>query len=134
MAYNDRDNKTRRDIFVCGGLNSALSSGQVKFPEGSTIQEAVELLQDIWTVTLGSDVLLESAIEALPKKDADSIYKKLQAEIDEARSYQQVSIWWDRNARRILTLPEDWRGYLRTRAQEKMLDLRNQQELAKNAV
>ncbi len=104
MAYNQiTDNRTAERIFVCGGLNSALSSGHVKFPEGTTVQGAVEILREVWIATLGADALIEGNIEALPKKDADSIYKKLQAEIDEARSYQQVSIWWDRNAKRILT-------------------------------
>ncbi len=129
MAYNQiTDNRTAERIFVCGALNALLHSGSLSL---AAIEAAVIHLRQVWTATFGADAFVEGAIEALPKKDAQEIYTKLQAEIDGMRSHQTVSLWWDKNTKRILTLPEDWRGYLRTRAQEKMLDLKNQHEQEK---
>ena len=60
----------------------------------------------------------------LPKKDAKDIYTKLQAEIDSAKSREQLKAWGTGNKNRIAILPDDWQDILRLRFEEKMADLR----------
>ena len=65
----------------------------------------------------------------LPKKDAREIYTKLQREVREAQSREQLKEWGKANADRIGVLPEDWADILRLQYEEAMSDLR-QREVA----
>jgi len=65
----------------------------------------------------------------LPKKDAREIYTKLQREVREAQSRDQLKEWGKANADRIGVLPEDWADILRLQYEEAMSDLR-QREVA----
>ena len=139
MAYNNESNKTAERIFVCGGLNAGLHSGQVSLkpssPDQVGVEEAVNILRAVWVETFGIEGALGDGTDVvpLPKKDARGIYEKLQTEVREAVSRQQLSLWWDGNAKRIQVLPEDWQEILRTQAEEKMGELANN-EVTVNAV
>jgi hypothetical protein len=63
----------------------------------------------------------------LPKKDAKGIYTKLQTEIDEAVSREQLKEWGEANADRIAVMPEDWQDILRLRFGEKLAELRQRE-------
>ena len=60
----------------------------------------------------------------LPKKDSKDIYTKLQSDIDNAVSREQLKAWGNANAERIALLADDWQDILRLRFEEKMADLR----------
>jgi len=66
---------------------------------------------------------------SLPKKDAKSVYTKLQAEIQSAQSRDHLKEWAKANADRIEVLPDDWRDILRLQYEEQLADLR-QREVA----
>jgi hypothetical protein len=70
-----------------------------------------------------------SKTATLPKKDAREIYTKLQREVREAQSRDQLKEWGKANADRIGILPEDWADILRLQYEEAMSDLR-QREVA----
>lgn len=63
----------------------------------------------------------------LPKKDAKEIYSKMQREIREAQSREQLKEWGMANKDRINILPEDWQDILRLQFEEMMGDLRNKE-------
>ncbi len=65
----------------------------------------------------------------LPKKDAKEVYTKLQADIRNASSREQLKAWAEGNKDRIAVLPEDWQDILRLQYEEMAADLR-QQEVA----
>lgn len=68
--------------------------------------------------------------QTLPKKDARSIYTRLQGELDTIKSRDDLKAWGEENADRIKVLPEDWQDILRLRYQERMVDLQNQERPA----
>jgi len=59
----------------------------------------------------------------LPKKDAKPIYTKLQAELDAAKTRQDLETWVADNKERIAILPDDWQDILRLRYRELAIDL-----------
>lgn len=63
----------------------------------------------------------------LPKKDAREIYTKMQAEIRECQSREQLKGWMDANKDRIQIMPEDWQDILRLQCEEALADLRNRE-------
>lgn len=63
----------------------------------------------------------------LPKKDAKSVYSKLQAEIQASTSREHLKEWAKANADRIEVLPEDWRDILRMQYEEQLADLRQRE-------
>lgn len=63
----------------------------------------------------------------LPKKDAKEIYTKLQREIRECQSREQLKLWGDANKDRIAILPEDWQDTLRLQFEEMRADLRQRE-------
>jgi hypothetical protein len=63
----------------------------------------------------------------LPKKNAKDIYARLQKEIDEASNRAAFKAWMNDNAESIKTLPEDWQKILRLRAQDKIVQLQNEE-------
>ncbi len=63
----------------------------------------------------------------LAKKDARDIYAKLQREVRETTSRDQLRLWGEANADRIHILPEDWEDILRLQYEEQMADLRNKE-------
>jgi len=63
----------------------------------------------------------------LPKKDAKEVYTKLQGEVRECQSRDQLTSWMTANKGRIQVLPEDWQGSLRLQCSEMMGDLRNKE-------
>jgi hypothetical protein len=63
----------------------------------------------------------------LPKKNAKDIYVRLQKEIDEASNRAAFKAWMNDNAESIKTLPEDWQDILRLRAQDKIVQLQNEE-------
>lgn len=63
----------------------------------------------------------------LPKKDAREIYTKLQREIQECQSREQLKLWGDANKDRIAILPEDWQDTLRLQFEEMRADLRQRE-------
>jgi hypothetical protein len=63
----------------------------------------------------------------LPKKDAKEIYTKMQAEVRECQSRDQLKAWMDANKDRIKVLPEDWQDILRLQCEEMLADLRNRE-------
>lgn len=71
----------------------------------------------------------EQKVATLPKKDAKEIYTKLQADIRNATSRDQLKAFAAGNKDRIAILPEDWQDVLRLQYEEQMADLR-QQEVA----
>lgn len=69
----------------------------------------------------------DGAPATLAKKDAKPIYLKLQAEVHECKSREQLKTWMLGNRERIEVLPEDWQDTLRLQCQEMMADLRNRE-------
>lgn len=65
----------------------------------------------------------------LPKKDAKEIYTKMQAEIRDCQSRDQLKAWGEANKDRIKIMPEDWQDILRLQFEEMLSDLR-QREVA----
>lgn len=65
----------------------------------------------------------------LPKKDAKIVYTKLQDEIRNASSREQLRAWAEGNKDRIAVLPDDWQDILRLQYEEQSADLR-QREVA----
>jgi hypothetical protein len=63
----------------------------------------------------------------LPKKDAKEIYTKMQAEVRECQSREQLKMWGEANKDRIKVLPEDWQDILRLQYEEMAADLRNRE-------
>lgn len=63
----------------------------------------------------------------LPKKDAREVYTKMQREVQECQSREQLKTWCVANKDRILILPEDWQDVLRLQCEEMMADLRNKE-------
>jgi hypothetical protein len=70
----------------------------------------------------------------LPKKNAKDIYARLQKEIDEASNRAAFKAWMNDNAESIKTLPEDWQDILRLRAQDKIVQLQNEERGAAETV
>lgn len=66
-------------------------------------------------------------VASLPKKDAKEIYTKMQAEIREATSRDQLKAWAEGNKDRIAILPEDWQDILRLQYEEMLADLRQRE-------
>jgi hypothetical protein len=71
--------------------------------------------------------------QTLPKKDARDIYTRLQKEVDQHASRNDLLRWGQENADRIKVLPEDWQDILRLRYQERMVDLQAQEAKAAKA-
>ncbi len=63
----------------------------------------------------------------LPKKDAKEIYTKMQREVQDCQSREQLKLWMTTNKDRIQILPEDWQDVLRLQCEEMMADLRNKE-------
>lgn len=63
----------------------------------------------------------------LPKKDAKEVYSKLQADIRNATSRDQLKAWAEGNKDRIAVLPEDWQDILRLQYEEQAADLRQRE-------
>jgi hypothetical protein len=63
----------------------------------------------------------------LPKKDARDIYTKMQNEIRECQSRDQLKAWGEANKDRIKVLPEDWQDILRLQFEEMLADLRQRE-------
>lgn len=63
----------------------------------------------------------------LPKKDAKEIYTKMQAEVRDCQSREQLKVWMEANKDRIRILPEDWQDILRLQCEEMLADLRNRE-------
>ena len=61
------------------------------------------------------------------KKDAKEVYTKMQREVQECKSREQLKAWMEGNRERIAVLPEDWQDTLRLQCSEMMMDLRNQE-------
>jgi len=63
----------------------------------------------------------------LPKKDAKEIYTKMQGEIRECQSRDQLKAWGEANKDRIKIMPEDWQDILRLQFEEMLADLRQRE-------
>jgi hypothetical protein len=63
----------------------------------------------------------------LAKKDAKEVYTKLQREIHDCQSREQLKEWMKGNIDRIQILPDDWQSTLRLQCEEMMSDLRNKE-------
>lgn len=63
----------------------------------------------------------------LPKKDSRQIFDKLQSEINQCQTREQLKEWSVGNADRIKILPEDWQDILRMQYQEMSMDLKNKE-------
>lgn len=63
----------------------------------------------------------------LPKKDAREIYTKMQGEIRECQSRDQLKAWGEANKDRIKIMPEDWQDILRLQFEEMLADLRQRE-------
>lgn len=63
----------------------------------------------------------------LPKKDAKEIYTKMQGEIRECQSRDQLRAWGEANKDRIKIMPEDWQDILRLQFEEMLADLRQRE-------
>ena len=63
----------------------------------------------------------------LPKKDAQEVYTKLQREVQECTSRDQLKEWMKGNTDRIKVLPEDWQDILRLQCEEMLADLRQRE-------
>lgn len=63
----------------------------------------------------------------LPKKDAKEIYTKMQGEIRECQSREQLRLWGEANKDRIKIMPEDWQDILRLQFEEMLADLRQRE-------
>ena len=63
----------------------------------------------------------------LAKKDAKEAYTKMQREVQECQSREQLVHWMTGNRDRIAILPEDWQGTLRSQCQEMLHDLKNKE-------
>jgi hypothetical protein len=63
----------------------------------------------------------------LPKKDAKEVYSKLQNDIRNATSREQLKVWAEGNKDRIAVLPEDWQDILRLQYEEMVADLRQRE-------
>lgn len=63
----------------------------------------------------------------LPKKDGKEIYAKMQREIRECSSREQLKSWGDANKDRIKVLAEDWQDILRLQYEEMLADLRQRE-------
>lgn len=78
-----------------------------------------------------ADEFAESAdkpkVTTLPKKDSRGIFDKMQGEVRNAQSRDQLRAWMTGNAERIKTLPDDWQDILRLQCEEMMADLRNRE-------
>jgi hypothetical protein len=69
----------------------------------------------------------EDQSHTLPKKDANDIYRKLQADIDGARSEVELQAFDNpENVKRKRTLPPDWQNHITTRFREKMAELKGE--------
>lgn len=92
------------------------------------------LLFKLFQIETGDDPETDSTHDAtpratLPKKDAKEVYTKLQADIRNSTSREQLKSWAEGNKDRIAVLPEDWQDILRLQYEEMSADLR-QQEVA----
>lgn len=63
----------------------------------------------------------------LAKKDAREVYTKLQREIADCQSREQLKLWGEANKDRIAILPDDWQDTLRLQYEEQAADLRNKE-------
>jgi hypothetical protein len=85
--------------------------------------------------TLYSDAEADDFVQAtgngkavsLPKKDAKEIYMKMQREVQECQSREQLKTWMVANKSRIHILPEDWQDILRLQCEEMMADLKQRE-------
>lgn len=66
-------------------------------------------------------------VTTLPKKDSRAIFDKMQGEVRNSQTREQLKSWMIGNADRIKTLPEDWQDILRLQCEEMMADLRNRE-------
>jgi hypothetical protein len=60
----------------------------------------------------------------LPKKDSREIYVRLQTDIRNMTSLDELRTWGEENRERIAVLPEDWQDILRLQYHEKLVELR----------
>lgn len=74
------------------------------------------------------DFAQEGKKSQLPKKDAKEIYSKMQREIQECQSRDQLKEWMQANTDRIAVLPDDWRDILRLQCEEMLADLREREK------
>ena len=63
----------------------------------------------------------------LPKKDARTVFEKMQREIQECQTRDMLKEWGGANKDRISMLPDDWQDILRLQCTEMMADLRNKE-------
>jgi hypothetical protein len=63
----------------------------------------------------------------LPKKDAREVYAKMQREVQECATREQLKEWMKGNADRVKVLPEDWQDILRLQCEEMLADLRQRE-------
>ncbi len=63
----------------------------------------------------------------LPAAASQDIYKKLQKEIQECVSREQLQVWMKANKGRIQVLKPDWQDHLRLQCEEMMLDLKQRE-------
>jgi len=81
----------------------------------------------IYSEEEADDFKQDAKVTTLPKKDARGIYEKLQREVQECQTREQLKAWMAGNADRIKTLPEDWQDILRIQCGEMMDDLKNRE-------
>ena len=60
------DDNTPERIFVCGGLNAAIHSGQVDIRQPSTVVDAVRCLRDAWRLTFGNPQQAKDINDEIP--------------------------------------------------------------------
>ncbi len=68
-----------------------------------------------------------ATLPTLPKKDAREVYTRLQSEIREAGSSEQLKTWGAAAKARINVLPEDWQETLRSHFEEQMIYLKQRE-------
>lgn len=68
-----------------------------------------------------------AAMQTLPKKDAREVYAKMQREVQECQTREQLKGWMQANADRVKVLPEDWQDILRLQCEEMLADLRQRE-------
>jgi hypothetical protein len=74
--------------------------------------------------TEAEDVQAQQKGKPLPKKDARDVYNKLQAELREQETWDELMNWGKIAQPRIDIMPDDWRDILRTMFEERRLEFR----------
>ena len=62
--------------------------------------------------------------KSLPKKDSKEVYNKLQLELREQQTWEELYAWGENAKARIEIMPEDWRDILKLQFEERRLEFK----------